>query len=125
MARKRMLSPTMFTSVTIGSLPVSTRWTWTGMLTYLDDFGRGKDHPSLIKAAVWPLDDNYTSRKVAADLDRLAEVGSICRYLCCQAKQLHAPKWETFQKVAHPTDSTCCPCPECDANLSAVHRNHS
>lgn len=122
MARKRMLSPSMFTSETIGTLPIPTRWTWAGLLTYLDDYGRGKDNASLIKAAVWPLDDTYNSKKVSADLERLQLVGSICRYECCGSKQLHSPKWGTFQKVSHPTDSTLCPCPEHDGEIHEAHR---
>lgn len=122
MARKRMLSPAMFTSESIGSLPVATRWTWTGMLTYLDDFGRGKDNPSLIKAAVWPLDDAYTSKKVSLDLGRLEQIGTLCRYECCGSRQLHSPKWDLFQRVSHPTDSVHCPCPEHDREIHEAHR---
>jgi hypothetical protein len=125
MARKRMLSPDMFTSETISSQPIPTRWTWAGLLTYLDDYGRGKDNAALVKAAVWPLDDAYTSKKVAADLDRLEQVGSLCRYTCCGSRQLHAPNWETFQKVSHKTDSKVCPCPEHDRNLHEEHRRDS
>lgn len=111
MARKRMLSPEMFTSESIAALPVSSRWTWAGMLTYLDDFGRGRDNAALIKAAVWPLDDGYTARKVAGDLDRLVEIGSLCRYECCGSALLHSPTWAGYQRVSHPTASKLCPCP--------------
>lgn len=120
-----MLSPSMFTSETIGGLPIATRWTWTGLLTYLDDFGRGKDNAALVKAAVWPLDESYTIKKVATDLDRLEQVGSICRFECCGTRNMHAPRWDVFQKVSHPTDSTICPCPEHDREIHDVHRSAS
>lgn len=114
MARKRMLAPEMFTSESLASLPVSTRWTWAGLLTYFDDLGRGRENAALVKAAVWPLDDTYTLKKVAADLDRLQAIGSVCRYECCGMKQIHSPAWGTWQKPSHPTPSRLCPCPTHD-----------
>ncbi|MGZ4663615.1 MAG: hypothetical protein ACXV5Q_00815 [Frankiaceae bacterium] len=116
MARKRILHPDMFSSENIASMPVASRWTWVGMLTYLDDYGRGKDNPALVKATVWPLDESYTSKKVAADLDRLVAMGTLCRYECCGLSLLHSPNWANFQKIAHPLASKLCPCPVHEAN---------
>lgn len=111
MARKRMLSPEMFTSESLASLPVATRWTWAGLLTYFDDLGRGRENAALVKAAVWPLDDGYTLRKVTLDLERLEGIGTLCRYECCGMKQMHSPAWQAWQKPSHPTPSRLCPCP--------------
>jgi hypothetical protein len=122
MARKRMLSPEMFTSATVCALPVPTRWTWAGMLCYLDDYGKGEDSPELVKAAVWPRDSGYTAKKVAVDIGRLVDVGALCRYECCGKPQIHAPSWSGWQKVSHPTDTKLCPCPLCEGLVSGIHR---
>lgn len=125
MARKRMVDPAMFTSESVAALPVSTRYTWVGLLCYLDDTGRGKDNPALVKASVWPLDDSYTARKVAADVSRLAEQGMLCRYECCGSKQFHSPTWTTWQKISHPTATKLCPCPGHEGFASREHLSDS
>ena len=125
MARKRMLSPEMFTSENVSSWPVATRWTWAGMLCYLDDTGRGKDNSALVKAVVWPLDEKYTSRKVEADLDLFVEAQSLCRYSCCRVAQLHAPTWPEWQRISHPTPTKLCPCPRHESDAHELHRKES
>lgn len=125
MARKRMVDPAMFTSENVAALPVATRYTWVGLLCYLDDTGRGKDNAALVKASVWPLDGTYTAKKVAGDLVRLAERGMLCRYECCGTKQFHAPTWDTWQRISHPTPTKLCPCPGHEGFASREHLNDS
>ena len=125
MARKRMVSPEMFTSATVAGWPAATRWTWVGLLCYLDDFGLGEDSPSLIKAAVWPRDSSYTERKVRADIDKIVESGSACRFECCGKPILHIPTWTDWQKVAHPTATRFCPCPVHSRPAHELHMRDS
>lgn len=125
MARKRMVDPAMFTSESVAGLPVPTRYTWIGLLCYLDDTGRGKDHPALVKAAVWPLDDGYTARKVAADVEKLADAGMLCRYECCGTRQFHAPTWTSWQKISHPTATKLCPCAGHEPKAFRLHQSES
>lgn len=125
MARKRMVDPAMFTSESVAALPVQTRWTWVGLLCYLDDTGRGKDNAALIKASVWPLDDNYTARKVTTDVDRLVSGGQLCRYTCCGGSFLHAPRWMEWQKISHPTATKLCPCAGHEPDAHRIHRSES
>jgi hypothetical protein len=122
MARKRMLSPEMFTSRSVNALPVATRWTWAGLLCYLDDYGYGEDEPALVKADVWPRDDSYTTQQVAGDLDQLTEAGNLCRFVCCDKPQIHAPKWTDYQKVQHPSlQPRFCVCPQHSRNSHETH----
>lgn len=125
MARKRMISPEMFTSESVAALPIPTRWTWAGVLCYLDDCGIGKNNPALIKAAIWPLDDTYTSRKVAADVTRLVSMHMLCAYSCCGTKFIHAPSWDTWQKISHATPTKFCVCPVHAPDASRIHRRYS
>lgn len=122
MARKRMVDPGMFTSETVAALPISARWTWVGLLCYLDDTGRGKDNPALVKASVWPLDESYTARKVAADIEKLVTNGSLCRFECCGQSFLHAPRWTEWQKISHPTPTKLCPCAGHEPKAHRLHR---
>ena len=47
MARIRTIKPSIFSSLTVSSWPIEARWTFAGLLTYLDDAGRGIDEPRL------------------------------------------------------------------------------
>lgn len=120
MARKRMLSPEMFSSVSVCSWPIPTRWTWAGMLTYLDDYGYGEDSASMICSAVYPRGD-YTAKKLDGDLDRIEAAGTICRFVCCDKPQLHSVKWTEWQTVAHPGKFRFCPCP---VHAATAHEEH-
>lgn len=111
MARKRVVSPELLTSESVASLPFAARYGFVGLWMYLDDEGRGKDNPALIRAHLWPLDESYTARKVAADLQRWAEQRLICRYVVDDVSLLHAPRWSFWQKINHPTASRIPPCP--------------
>src|SRR5450830_1389666 len=54
-ARIRTIKPSIFSSETVCSWPIPVRWTFAGLFTYLDDAGRGRDEPRLIKAELYPL----------------------------------------------------------------------
>ncbi len=125
MARKRMLSPEMYTSGTVATWPIPTRWTWGGLLCYLDDYGYGEDSPALVKAAIWPRDDTYTARKVAADLERITASGTLCRFVCCGRELMHAPGWDDWQNVPHAAKFRLCPCPLHDRPAHEEHTKSS
>jgi hypothetical protein len=111
MARKRMISPELLTSIPVASMPINTRYAFVALWMYLDDAGRGKDHPDLIRAHTWPLDPVYNSRKVKTDLDRMEERGLICRYNVDGSSFLHSPSWVEHQSINRPTTSRIPPCP--------------
>lgn len=121
MARKRMLSPEMFTSRSVNTWPVTARWTWAGLLCYLDDYGYGEDSAALVKASVWPLDDGYSVTDVAEDLRRFADTLSLCRFTCCDKPQMHSVKWKDWQAVAHPGKPRFCVCPTHSRNAHELH----
>lgn len=110
MARIRTIKPDAFTSDSLSSVPRGTRWTFAGLWTYADDKGRARDDVRLIKAALYPLDDAVTLADVAHDLDLLAGIGGICRYIVAGRGYLHMPKWH-HQKINRPTPAKSPPCP--------------
>lgn len=104
MARIRTIKPDAFTSDSLSRIPRGVRWTFAGLWTYLDDRGRGRDDVRLIKAALYPLDDEVSLSVLTADMDQLVEVGCICRYEVDGKSYLHIQQW-WHQKISHPTES--------------------
>lgn len=110
MARIRTIKPDAFTSDSLSSVPRGTRWTFAGLWTYADDKGRGRDDARLIKAALYPIDDDTSLEDVVEDLRLLASIGGICRYVVGGKNFLHMPKWG-HQKINRPTPAKSPPCP--------------
>lgn len=105
MARIRSIKPDFFTSEDVASLPLRPRLTWIGLWTHSDDHGRAKDDARLIKAAVWPLDDDVTVDDVGEDLDVLAAQGRILRYAVAGKRYLAVRNWHLHQAINKPTAS--------------------
>ena len=109
MARIRTIKPEFFASSTIQKLTFAQRLTFLGLLTYVDDEGRGLDDTRLVKAAVWPLDDRHTQRRVSGDLEALEKQGLIQRYEAYDGRKtrryLHIRGWTEHQRVSHPAPS--------------------
>lgn len=102
MARIRSVKPDFFQSRTIAALPLSARLTFIGLWTYVDDEGRGVDECRLIKAAVWPLDDEMTPERVEADLKALTEARLVTRYTAADRKSyLFVTNWLEHQRFGH------------------------
>lgn len=70
--RIRSLKHTFFSDEKICEYPLAVRWTFAGLIAHADDEGRLKGDPRLVKAQVWPLDDDITAARVAEHLTRLA-----------------------------------------------------
>src|SRR6266704_6234978 len=112
MARIRSIKPEFFTSETVAGLSVHARLTFIGLWTYADDAGRALDNPRLIKAAVWPLDDDVSAGDITRHLDELAKSGRLCRYVLDGKRYLHFPTWDEHQKPKNPSDPKHPACPK-------------
>jgi hypothetical protein len=111
MARMRMVKPEMRKSLTVSAWPIAVRWTFVGLLGYLDDHGRGLDELRLLKAELYPLDDDMTARKIDNHIATLVDNGPVCRYSVDGKRFLHITSWTEHQKVSHAADSRIPPCP--------------
>lgn len=111
MARIRSIKPQAFTSESLAEVSVHARWTFAGLWTYVDDEGRGKADPRLIKGQIWPLDDDVTSKDVASYIDELEAGGMVCRYEVDGRTYLHVVRWHEHQSINKSTRSKlpCCP----------------
>jgi hypothetical protein len=61
MAKTRMLKHDLRTSEKVATWPIEIRYFWVLLWGYVDDHGKGKDTPLLVKADCFPLDPNITA----------------------------------------------------------------
>lgn len=114
MARIRTIKPEFFTSPTVAGLTVRARLTFIGLWTYVDDKGRGYDDARLVKAAVWPLDDDVTAPDVEDDLCELEKAGVVERWVDSKSSRslLRVRSFGEHQRINRPTESRLPPSPQ-------------
>ncbi len=103
--RIRSIKPETWTSEALAALPVAARLTFIGLWTYADDEGRGKADARLIRAAIWPLDDDVQPQDVQEHMDALAEAGLILRYCVAGVQYFAIPSWRRHQHPVRPKAS--------------------
>lgn len=120
MARIRSVKPELRTSRTVGEWPIDVRYAWVLLWGYLDDYGRGVDDLRTLKADLFPLDEQVTSKKLDSWLALMTQRtrwtqperdAPLCRYEVGGITYLHAVYWRDHQRVSHPTRSSVPPCP--------------
>lgn len=119
MARIRSIKPELRKSKTVSAWKREVRYAWVLLWGYLDDHGRGEDDLLLLKADMFPLDRDVTEKKLDSWLNIMCEKPEndpdepppLCRYEVRGRRFLHAVKWTSHQKPAHPGPSRIPPCP--------------
>lgn len=107
MARIRQIKPAFFTSEDITAIrSYRARLTFIGLWTHVDDNGRCRDNPRLIRAAVWPLEDDVTLADVEDDLTELARLGRIRRYDSPVGPCIQVSNFNTHQKINNKSKTT-------------------
>ena len=114
MARIRTIKPSIFSSETVCAWQIPVRWTFAGLFTYVDDFGRGRDETRLIKSELYPLDDAMTIKKIDQHLSLISAKGPLCHYKVAGQRLIHITSWTEHQRVSRPTPSKFPPCPKHD-----------
>lgn len=105
MARIRSLKPEFAKDETLAELPRDVRLHYALLWTYADDEGRGIDNPKLIKAELWPLDDDVTAEIVDGWQAELERAGRIQRYEADGKRVFWIVKFTDHQKPQHPATS--------------------
>jgi hypothetical protein len=105
MARIRSIKPEFFTSISIADLSRDARLMFIGMWTHVDDDGRCIDEPRLIKAALFPLDDDLEPTQVDALMWQLAAHGRIIRYAVDGRRYVQIVGFKEHQKIDRHTPS--------------------
>lgn len=82
MPRIRSIKPAFFSDERMAELPRDVRLTFLGLISHADDEGRLKGDVRLIKAQIWPLDDDIDLSTIESHLGMLADgaAGRIQRY---------------------------------------------
>lgn len=105
MARIRTIKPDFFQSEDVVELSYRARLTWIGLWTHVDDSGRCKANPRLIKGALWPLEDDVTAKDVAADIEELAAKGHLIIYTVDDEPLIQVRNWAKHQRISRPSES--------------------
>lgn len=103
--RIRTIKPEFWTSLKVASLPPMVRLQFVGLWNYADDEGRGVDEPRLIKAALFPLDDDYTADDVEVGMACLAAQLLIARYGYGGLRYFSIVGWPEHQSISKPRPS--------------------
>ena len=121
MAKSRMVSADIRTDEEVNSWPIELRYFWVMLWGYVDDFGRGRYNPRLVKADMFPLDDEATAERVGRWLHALELAGRIRVYEVDGERFFDIPTWSRWQKLSRPTASKI---PEFPSFELSEHVNH-
>lgn len=103
MAKTRMMKHDLRTSEKVASWPIPIRYFWTLLWGYVDDHGKAKDNPLLVKADCFPLDPDITAETIDEWLWHLADAHVVVRYTVEGTDYLAVINWGEHQKPPHPT----------------------
>lgn len=122
MAKTRMLKHDLRTSEKVASWPIPIRYFWVLLWGYVDDHGKGRDNPLLIKADCFPLDTDITGDTIDGWLWHLSGDGVIVRYTVEGIDYLAVKNWGEHQKPPHPTADVS---PGWEDNRAVVREIHA
>lgn len=106
MARIRSIKPGFWTDEKLTQLPRDVRLTFLGLISAMaDDAGRCKGDTRLVKAAVWPLDDDLDTEDIRVHIGLLEDAGVIVLYQCGGAWFIQVVNWKKHQRIDKPRPS--------------------
>jgi hypothetical protein len=102
---RRLVDSSMWQNEKFATLPAMARLLQIGMINHADDQGRGKAHPSLLRAQVFPYDD-VTLGDVAEWLRLIQNNGTIKLYAVDGKDYYQMCNWWEYQahQYAMPSD---------------------
>lgn len=116
--RIRSIKPEFWRSEDITSLPLSTRLTFIGLWSYVDDNGVGDFRVSSIAADLFAddlaRDPQETLRRVSGDTQTLKNTGLITVYAAGRKQLFYVTNWEAHQIVNRPSKGHQYPLPPAD-----------
>lgn len=105
MARIRSIHPSACTSEKLAKTSGDEERCYWRLQTHCDDEGRAEDHPRLIWAALFPLNEDVGPQDVDKWLQGLHDLGLICRYEVDGRRYLCVVGWAEKQSPRHPSPS--------------------
>jgi len=86
-------------------LNLRQRLLWTGVITLADDEGKLKGESAVLRAGIFPFDEEVSAKMVEQDLQTLQKEGLIERYTVAGDLYIRLVKWAKYQKPSHPAPS--------------------
>ncbi len=102
--RIRSIKPEFWRSDDIASLDWETRLLFIGLWSYVDDNGVGRDEERLLRADLFPLEDDprETLATISRGLQELSRRGLILRYEVEKRRFLEIESWARHQRIDKP-----------------------
>ena len=95
----RIIKESICTSEKLNQLSDFEFRLWVGLVTYVDDAGRGDARPAIIKGRIFPLRERITSKEIESALNHMAVIGCISLYEADGKPYLWFPTWKVHQRV--------------------------
>lgn len=111
MARKRMISPSMWESESFSELTDLAKLVFISLFSHADDDGRGKASPAYIKSMTFPNDENRRVADIKSALSEIARCMSVQFYSVDGRDYYFMTNWTEYQKIDKPTKSKLPPPP--------------
>lgn len=105
MARKRMISPSMWESESFSELNDVAKLVFISLISHADDEGRGKASPAYIKSMTFPNDENRRVADIKSALSEIARCMSVQFYSADGRDYYVMTNWTEYQKIDKPTKS--------------------
>jgi hypothetical protein len=103
--RIRSVKHGLFRSRILAGCSPRARLTFVGLWTLADDEGRYEYEPELLKADLWPWEDDVTAKDAHECVLELAARQRVCLYEHAGKTYLHIVNWGDHQKISHKTES--------------------
>jgi len=112
MARKRFLTPDIWSDAAFRKLPRNERLLFIGMITLADDEGRLQASPAYLRGSIFPDDRDLTDDDVKQMRDRIVRRNRNVRlYKVARIHYILFKNWSRYQAPSHPTPSRIPPPP--------------
>lgn len=95
----RIIKESICTSETLAELSDFEFRLWVGLITQVDDAGRGDARPAIIKGRVFPLRERVTVKEIDNALHGLAAKGCVSLYTVGGRPYLWFPTWSEHQRI--------------------------
>lgn len=104
MAKRRMIHDCIWSSEDVAELTMRQRLLWVGLITTADDQGRGRAHPGLVRASVFPF-DVITQDEIGEDLAAIEVAGMVLLYEVDGSDYYQITNWWEYQSPQWATPS--------------------
>ena len=118
----RIIKESICTSEKLNALSDFHFRIWVCLLTYVDDYGRGKAHPAIVRGSCLPLRERVTNKDVENGLHALADMGCIRLYTVDGESYLCFPGWDKHQTIRNKKSKFPAP-PANDAESQKIESN--